>query len=477
MPLRKSPAPSVSAVMPGMGMGLSLWNTTKHKSTRSRGSISSISKTPTSPKDVPDGFGIPSPDDPDPFGVRALELAGLSIKEAGSHSRPTSDAFDYKPSPTSPAFRLSTQSLDAAALRDSRRDSKRDSKRSFTSTDHGTQTASLPTPPPIEERADLCRSPPPIEEEPSQLEPSEEEQLSKDAIQEVDGEDDEPIDKGDDDEEFDELEVDVQEIVVEQAMPSVQILTRAQSAPIETKARLVNISKRGPPALPSPPALPVKSPLRQRTFQTIQPIIESEFSAEDLEDDTSSTYSSSPAGGSFDNNEDLSNPWSAETSIQDSDSVRHKDDNLPDLDVPPLSDREDGSSLAESDTTHLDASQQTEPESKSMPYTLTDLNTSGETLAVSIEASEDHKQRGSVDVTANTSEQSFTRLVGEAPALDSKEALDDDVESVSSFYEEEPIDVTSPDNLQKQEVFHSASSLPQEVPTMDAHNDEHAITA
>lgn len=49
-------------------------------------------------------FGVPDFDDPDPFGVKALEMAGLEIREAGTKQRPPSSQFEYAPSPTSPFF-------------------------------------------------------------------------------------------------------------------------------------------------------------------------------------------------------------------------------------------------------------------------------------------------------------------------------------------------------------------------------------
>lgn len=68
------------------------------------------SSTPASPRNA---FGIPSQDDPDPFGVLALEMAGLEIREAGSRLRPTSSQFDFNPVPTSPAFsKFSRQSME-----------------------------------------------------------------------------------------------------------------------------------------------------------------------------------------------------------------------------------------------------------------------------------------------------------------------------------------------------------------------------
>ncbi len=50
-------------------------------------------------------FGIPDNDDPDPFGVIALEMAGLEIREAGTRARPTSNQFEYSPAPSSPLVR------------------------------------------------------------------------------------------------------------------------------------------------------------------------------------------------------------------------------------------------------------------------------------------------------------------------------------------------------------------------------------
>lgn len=430
-------------------MGLALW-TSKHRATRSKSSISSISRTPTSPSSVPDGFGIPAADDPDPFGVRALELAGLRIKEAGTDRRPSVDTFDFRPSPTSPAFRLSAQSIDAAALRDVRRESKRDSRRSCLSVDHGTQTADLPSPT-IDER-ELCRSPPLIEEEPLQesLEqlPTEEQHTE---IPVQSSSEDVAVGPDHNQDAEDELEIDEEpEIVVEQAKPSFQGLTRAQASPIETKPRIVNITKR------APPALPIKSPLRQRAFQAVEPAIESDLTEEDFKDDSSSTYSSSPTKSSFDKNEYSPTPWSAQTSVQDTESLQHKDEYLPDLDVPPLYDEDDGSSLADSETTHHDAMHH--PEQRTVPYSMGDLiNTSGETLAISVQAGDDHKLRKeSVDSVAHVSQQSITHLIPEAPIHSSADISE--TASVSSFYEEDE------EPAPEKEAFHSTSSLPLASP-------------
>lgn len=99
-------------------------------------------------------FGIPEPDDPDPFGVHALEEAGLEIREAGSHSRPDSTQFEFRPSMSSPAFNhLNRRSVDTN-FTSNRGSYMTNSKRNSTlsvvrSVSMGTQTdmSDLPLPP------------------------------------------------------------------------------------------------------------------------------------------------------------------------------------------------------------------------------------------------------------------------------------------------------------------------------------------
>ena len=86
--------------------------------------------------EIPIGFGLPAEDDPDPFGVKALEKEGMAIRDANTKTRPSLDAFEYKPSPSSPIYStFRRHSVDSA-----RRDSKRSSVRSVASIDRGTQT-------------------------------------------------------------------------------------------------------------------------------------------------------------------------------------------------------------------------------------------------------------------------------------------------------------------------------------------------
>jgi lipid-binding SYLF domain-containing protein len=85
-------------------------------------------------------FGIPAADDPDPYGVKALEAEGLFIREAGTKVHPTQDAFEFKPS--ADTLRRLTMSTRGT------RDSWRASVQSYTSIDRGTQTSeAAPTAP------------------------------------------------------------------------------------------------------------------------------------------------------------------------------------------------------------------------------------------------------------------------------------------------------------------------------------------
>lgn len=100
-------------------------------------------------------FGVPEVDDPDPFGVRALEEIGLEIREAGTHSRVPSSQFNFNPSPTSPIYgkfhRRDRGSIDTTSSWNGRESymshRTRASTVSFdrtTQTDAGTQTNGLP---------------------------------------------------------------------------------------------------------------------------------------------------------------------------------------------------------------------------------------------------------------------------------------------------------------------------------------------
>lgn len=88
-------------------------------------------------------FGIPDSEDPDPFGVLALEKEGLHIHNAGSHMRASSHDFEYHPSPNSPVHQY-RQSLEVAndkrASTSSRSSWNRWTNGAYASSDTGTQT-------------------------------------------------------------------------------------------------------------------------------------------------------------------------------------------------------------------------------------------------------------------------------------------------------------------------------------------------
>lgn len=76
-------------------------------------------------------FGVPDKEDPDPYGVLALENAGFEIREAGTQKRPTSEQFEFHPAPTSPIYTTFRKSMDHSSI-DGRTSSRRSSWRTST---------------------------------------------------------------------------------------------------------------------------------------------------------------------------------------------------------------------------------------------------------------------------------------------------------------------------------------------------------
>ena len=278
-----------------------------------------------------DSFGLPT-NDPDPFGVQALEEAGFEIKEAGTHSRPPSNAFAYTPSPKSPIFSTyihrRAQSIDEITKRDARRDSKR----SIMSVDHGTQTADL--------------APLTVVKSPSNSPTVKATENLSWTIDEDTGEQDElqrPIDLAEPDkvlakEEHVELLEDESEVTVEEPV-TVQVVAQAGAAPIVSRARLVTIPKR------IPPPLPPRNPHRNRLGNTTHTDSSSQsFSEEEREQSQypedeheyqhSSQYSSrvtSPAKSGFDvNSLESPNPWSETSLTEEEQEVKAESTNRKD---------------------------------------------------------------------------------------------------------------------------------------------------
>lgn len=106
--------------------------------------IASPNATPQSPRSA---FGMPQAHDPDPFGVLALEMAGMEIREAGTRLRPTSSQLDFHPRPISATssrnFRQSGQTFVSKSNRESVT-SNRTVKSTMTDAHTQTDTANTP---------------------------------------------------------------------------------------------------------------------------------------------------------------------------------------------------------------------------------------------------------------------------------------------------------------------------------------------
>lgn len=248
-------------------------------------------------------FGIPDAVDPDPFGVLALQEAGLEIREAGTNSRPSSEQFEFRPSPTSPiynTFRNSTyrKSTDRSSFAGSRRSSWRMSTISSVfesrapTVDMSTQTDDLPPPPPtakkpppaLPPRTSVVRTPtPPMTEipetkiehatPPSLKSPKKQVDEATPTAPEVkpdvavddkssgsprnvaprnqaDLDDHKDDDEGDDDEEEEDEDDEEEEPIVHEVHQA--------AAPQAIRARVVQVAK------PVAPALPARNPFRNR---------------------------------------------------------------------------------------------------------------------------------------------------------------------------------------------------------------------
>ncbi|KAL4788088.1 hypothetical protein BJX76DRAFT_229271 [Aspergillus varians] len=206
-------------------------------------------------------FGVPAAEDPDPFGVKALEAEGLFIREAGSKTRPSHDVFEFKPNPGSPIYATFRQSMDS-----SRRNSWRTSIQSYVSQDRGTQTFDGPVTAPTS----ISRTSSPSNRdfsEPKYSNPSDNEESHWDTVIPEHHETNPrgPQDKGVQDKFINDEDLTVHEVssarlstrdsLTNSASPlSVEIPTAPaeskRQSPTFTRARLVTIPKRQPPALP-----------------------------------------------------------------------------------------------------------------------------------------------------------------------------------------------------------------------------------
>lgn len=258
-------------------------------------------------------FGIPDAADPDPYGVLALQEAGFEIREAGTHSRPTSEQFEFKPSPSSPiynTFRNSTfrRSIDTSvggsrrsSWRTSTMSNLRESRTPSVMIDTSTQTDDLPpppsatrSPPALPPRGSVARisTPPmaeipetrveeatpqkettekPVEDEALKMEelPKEEtitgtntvtstqdseakdEGTSDDSDDSDDKEEEEEEEDGDEGEEDDDDEFEEEPVIIHQ-------VHQAAAPQVVNRPRVVQVAKVAPPQLPA------RNPFRNR---------------------------------------------------------------------------------------------------------------------------------------------------------------------------------------------------------------------
>lgn len=233
-------------------------------------------------------FGVPAIDDPDPYGVKALEAEGLFIREAGTKTRPSHETFEFRPNVGSPIYStFSRRSMDSSP-RNSWRHSVQSSKsyRSYASVDRGTQTDDTPlTEPSSVSRASShsAKAPSPtyprsmrtweeVEDTPGwdtiaihgedehvrvrQLEGQEAEDRKAKASACEDVQDDADLEE--DDEDFEVHEISNAMVTPRESLPASPTKTEDQTTDGETKrmspnfarARLVTIPARTPPALP-----------------------------------------------------------------------------------------------------------------------------------------------------------------------------------------------------------------------------------
>jgi lipid-binding SYLF domain-containing protein len=204
-------------------------------------------------------FGVPDADDPDPYGVKALEAEGLFIREAGTKVRPSPDIFEFRPNPTSPVFAtFSRRSVDSSP-----RNSWRTSMQSYSYSDRGTQTddAALTATTSVSRASSWSaresmggRSVNRWEDEAHwDNVPIHDGEEEKEDERELNG----PVEEEekhavDDDEDFEVHEVISATITKQKSAPEEEVspADSKRMSPTFTRARLVSIPKRTPPALP-----------------------------------------------------------------------------------------------------------------------------------------------------------------------------------------------------------------------------------
>jgi hypothetical protein len=253
-------------------------------------------------------FGIPDKEDPDPYGVLALQNAGLEIREAGTRARPTSEQFEFHPSPTSPIYSTFRKSMDQSSI-DARSMSRRSSWRTSTISsfrepktptmvDMCTQTdfdTPLPIkvpqfPPPSPKR--ISRTPSPTLANIPETKPAKEVHLSQLEKQEEVEHDSRPSTSARDSKAFDDVDLEEEE----EEEPIIETIHQAAAPQVVTRARVVQVAKM------IPPKLPPRNPFRNQTVvngssEDLDHEAQSPFATPSLKGDGSSASSLSSIEG------------------------------------------------------------------------------------------------------------------------------------------------------------------------------------
>jgi hypothetical protein len=228
---------------------------------------------PPSDFDVADGqtFGIPSRDDPDPYGVLALEQEGLEIRESGTRQRVDRNSFVFSPSPSSPLFNaFNRDSVDGSL-------SQRSSWRT-TMTDRSAQTVDMST------QTDMDTQSPPIRPHSGNFRASManipevgyasiDYQMKNSTLDQATGPEPqngvaEPVETAavDSPQEAElDFDTDDEEAVIHEVQQAASPQFIRASPQKVTKAKLITVTK------PAAPALPPRNPIRQRPADSHSP--------------------------------------------------------------------------------------------------------------------------------------------------------------------------------------------------------------
>ncbi|KAL5003187.1 hypothetical protein BDV10DRAFT_191059 [Aspergillus recurvatus] len=280
-------------------------------------------------------FGVPDPEDPDPFGVKALEAEGLFIREAGSKVRPSHDAFEFRPNPGSPVFASFRRSMES-----SRRNSWRTSVQSYASADKGTQTIEEPLTAPTSISRASSRSNRDFSE--PKTSPTDYEEARWDTVipehheTRSPGQDQGVLDKFINDADLEVHEVSSARVSRRDSATSsnAPLSVEVPTAPVEakrqsptfTRARLVTIPKR------QPPSLPPRNPQRASTASTATPVSPNPYASSDDNRSVTSVSTHASTSGPATSTDDTKKDSSAGASPVDATPESNKASSLKDDD-------------------------------------------------------------------------------------------------------------------------------------------------